>query len=80
MLDKKPTRYPLLEEILTMKGLPLQPMYTIKDVAKIFGVSARAIQNRTTGGQLIPRDLPGHAKFLSPDLEEFLLNSRKSGC
>jgi hypothetical protein len=77
MLEKKPVRYPLLEEILTIKGLPLQPMY--KDVAKIFGVSARAIQNRATSGELLPRNLPGHAKFLSSDLEEFLSNSRTSG-
>lgn len=79
MSDQKPVQDPLLEAILNIKGLPLQAMYTTKDVAKIFGVSARAIQNRATSGELISRNLPGHAKFLSSDLEEFLSNSRTGG-
>ncbi len=72
------TRYPLLEGILAIKGLPLQPMYTTNDVAKIFNVSVRAIQNRISSGQLIPRDLPGRAKFLPQDLEDFLVASRRA--
>jgi hypothetical protein len=71
------TRYSLLEGIAAIKGLPLQPMYTTKDVAKIFNVSARTIQNWISSGQLIPRDLPGRAKFLPQDLEDFLIASRK---
>jgi hypothetical protein len=76
-LGSQTAKYPLLEEILAIKGLPLQPMYTTKDVAKLFNVSARAIQNRIASGQLIPRDLPGRAKFLPQDLEDFLIASRK---
>jgi hypothetical protein len=71
------TKYPLLEEILSIKNLPLQPTYTVRDVAVIFGVTARAIQNRIVSGQLVPRDLPGRAKFLNQDLEDFLQASRK---
>ena len=71
------TKYPLLEGILAIKGLPLQPMYTTNDVAKIFNVSARTIQNWISSGQLIPRDLPGRAKFRPQDMEDFLIASRK---
>lgn len=72
-------KYPLLEEILSIRKLSLQPMYTIRDVASIFNVSARAVQHRVASGQLTPRDLPGRAKFLNQDLEEFLMSSRKDG-
>jgi hypothetical protein len=72
--------YPLLEEVLRIKGLSLQAMYTIKDLAIIFVVSVRAIQNRVSSGQLIPRNLPGRAKFLTQDVEDFLVASRKGGC
>lgn len=72
----KPTppqqRYPLLAEILTLKELPLKAMYTTSEIARIFGVTPRAIQNRIASGQLRPRKLPGRAKFLTQDLEEFL--------
>lgn len=70
-------KYPLLEEILAIKNLPLQPMYTIRDIAKLFSVSVRAIQNRVVSGQLVARDLPGRVRFLSEDLETFLSASRK---
>jgi hypothetical protein len=72
------SKYPLLEEILSIKNLPLQPTYSTRDVAKIFAVSVRAIQDRMASGQLIARDLPGRARFLSVDLEDFLQNSRKN--
>ncbi len=71
------TKYPLLEEILAIKDLPLQPTYTIRNIAVIFGVTARAIQNRVASGQLTPRDLPGRARFLNQDVEAFLVASRK---
>ena len=72
-------KYPLLEEILSIKNLPLQPMYTIRDIAKMFSVSVRAIQNRIVSKKLPWRDLPGRAKFLSQDLETYLRTSRKEG-
>ncbi len=72
-------KYPLLGEILTVRGLPLKAMYCNRDIAAIFGVSIRTIQNRIADGQLVPGDLPGRAKFLSSDLKEFLSDSRKRG-
>jgi len=39
-------KYPLLEEVLAMRQLPLQPLYTVRDVAKLFGVTVRSIQTR----------------------------------
>ena len=70
-------KYTLLEALLAQKGLPLKGIYTTKDVAKIFGVSVRAIQERVRSGQIASRDLPGRARFLSEDLETFLQNSTK---
>lgn len=69
--------YPLLEQFLAIKGLPLRPTYTIQDVASLFSVSARAIHDRVASGQLLARDLPGRAKFLPVDLEEFLQQSAR---
>ena len=71
------TRYPMLEEILTRMNLPLQPMYTTRSVAKIFGVTARALQNWMASGQLVGRNLPGRSRFLNQDIEAFLVASRK---
>lgn len=70
--------YPLFQEILTLKSLPLQPTYTVRDLARIFGVCTRAIQNRVASGQLAARDLPGRAKFLPQDIEMFLSDSKKT--
>ena len=79
MSSTSTTKYPLLQEILALKGLNLQPTYTIRDVASLFIVTPRAIQNRVASGQLQARDLPGRAKFLSEDLEAFLAASLKKG-
>ncbi|MDR3727903.1 MAG: hypothetical protein P4K86_12760 [Terracidiphilus sp.] len=70
-------KYRLLEEILSFKGLSLQPVYSIHDVANLFKVTARAIQNRVALGQIQSRNLPGRAKFLSEDIEAFLAASKK---
>jgi hypothetical protein len=72
-------KYPLLEEVLALRQMPLRPMYTIRDVAALFGVSVRAIQTRVTSGQLPSRNLPGRAKFLPADLEQFLRESKRGG-
>jgi hypothetical protein len=69
--------YPLLGQILTILNLPLQPLYSARDLALIFRVSLRAIQHRIEAGRLTPRDLPGRAKFLPQDIEDFLAASRK---
>lgn len=73
----EPPKYPLLEEVLALRQMALQPMYTIGDVAKLFGVTVRSIQSRIACGQLPARDLPGRGRFLSIDLEEFLRNSER---
>jgi len=78
MKNAPSTKYPLLHEILDLRDLPLQATFTITDVATVFGVSVRAIQNRVACGQLPARDLPGRAKFLPIDLEEFLAASKKT--
>jgi hypothetical protein len=70
-------KYPMLEAVLAIQNLPLQPMYTNRDVAKIFKVCVRAIQNWITAGRLIPRALPGRWKFFPQDLEDFLRSSQK---
>jgi hypothetical protein len=70
------SRYPLLEEILRIKNLPLRPMYSTREVAEVFEVSSRAIQDWAALGKLASRRLPGRARFLPGDLEEFLQGSR----
>jgi len=77
MNNSETIMYPLLEAILGIQDMPLQPMYTNRDVAKIFNVCVRAIQNWITAGRLIPRALPGRWKFFPQDLEEFLRTSPK---
>ena len=75
----QPKKYPLLEEFLALRQMKLQATYTIREIATLFSVSARAIQSRVASGQLVARELPGRAKFLPCDLEEFLQNSRRQG-
>ena len=77
--QSQPPKYPLLEEVLALRQMTLQPMYTIRDAAKLFGVTVRSIQARVASGQLSSRDLPGRAKFLPVDLEQFLRESKKGG-
>ncbi|HLY40562.1 MAG TPA: helix-turn-helix domain-containing protein [Terracidiphilus sp.] len=80
MIDSENTvKYPMLEAILAIQNLPLQPMYTNKDVSKIFKVCVRAIQNWISAGRLTPRNLPGRWKFFPQDLEDFLKSSQKDG-
>jgi hypothetical protein len=67
--------FPLLEALLREKGLSLKGTYTNRDVADMFGVATRTIQEWCRNGDLKPRKLPGRARFLSGDLEAFLQNS-----
>ena len=69
------TAYPLLERLLFEKGLSFKGIYTNQDAAVIFGVSTRTIQDWARAGKLRARDLPGHGRFLSEDLELFLQQS-----
>jgi hypothetical protein len=66
------SRFPLLEQLLSMQEMAIQPLYKTSDIARIFGVSIRSIQNYITAGRMSPRNLPGRAKFLPQDIEAFL--------
>jgi len=77
--QNQPPKYPLLEEMLALRQMVLQPTYTIRDVAKLFGVTVRSIQSRVASGKLATRDLPGRAKFLPCDLDEYLRQSKRGG-
>jgi hypothetical protein len=60
-----------------MNERQLQATYSVRDLARIFNVSTRAIQNRVASGQIWTRDLPGRAKFLNVDLENYLESASK---
>ncbi len=79
MSDQAPTtaKYLLLEALLAAKGLPLKGVWTIADVAAIFDVRKRAIYDWINNQKLAARDLRGHGRFLSVDLEVFLTNSKR---
>lgn len=72
-------KFPLLTEVLAAKGLTLQAIYSIPDVANLFGVSDRTIRDRTSSGTLAARDLPGKGKFLSSDLEAYFEKRNTKG-
>jgi phage terminase large subunit-like protein len=74
----KPVRFPLLETLLAHRSLPMKGAFTSHDVANLFEVTVRTIQSRVARGQLIPRDLPGRAKFLAIDLERLLEGGPKA--
>lgn len=75
--DEGSASYPLLSALLRDQGFPLKGKYTTKEVADIFEVTARSIQERMHDGRLPYRDLPGRARFLAADLEEYLRGSRQ---
>ena len=70
-------KYPLLEAVLAAKGLPNKGVWSIADVAGLFGVRNRTIFDWVANQKLAARDLPGRGRFLSEDLEEFLRNSKR---
>lgn len=72
------TTYPLFETMLRSKGLTLQPTYTCKDVASLFGVTARTVQSKVADGTIPSRQLLGGARFLPADIEEYLRNSAET--
>ena len=78
MDPKNQLAYPLLDALLCIKGLTLQSTYTNVDVASLFGVTVRPIQNRAADGSLPSRKLIGRARFLPTDMENFLAGSKKS--
>jgi hypothetical protein len=72
-----PARFPLLDSLLEVRGLKRQAIYTVKTTAAVFDVSARTIDDWCCEGKMIPRDLPGHGRFLNEDFEEFLQRSQR---
>jgi hypothetical protein len=81
-MDNEPVagrRYPLLEALMTHKGIKQKGMYTTTDIAELFDVSRRTIQAWVTDGKLVPRNLPGRGRFLAQDIEGFLQNSTPKG-
>jgi excisionase family DNA binding protein len=77
MIPSEVSRYALLEQIIRIRKMRLLPTYTTQDVAKLFGVSPRAVLDWISKGRLVARDLPGRGRFLPSDLESFLENSLK---
>ena len=75
MSEHNEKKYPLLEALLAIQGEPLKSMYSNKDVANLFDVSVRSIQEWSARGPLVARDLPGRWRFFPQDLETFLKNS-----
>lgn len=69
--------FPLLWGLLQYRELPYKPTYTVTETAAIFGVSGRTIRKMIAAGKLPACDLPGRARFLAQDLEDFLRNSRR---
>jgi hypothetical protein len=73
--QEKQGKYELLEALVQERGLALKGAYTNRDVANIFGVSVRTIQEWSRNGDLKRRRLPGRLRFLSADLEALLRDS-----
>jgi hypothetical protein len=59
-------RYPLLETVLAQKGLQLKGIYRNSDVARLFDVTTRTVQDWCRDGKLQARDLPGRGRFVVP--------------
>ena|SRR5215469_14911506 len=69
-------RFPLLEQLLRDGGIPMKPAYKTRDLARLFDVKPRTIQEWIRDGRIKSvRDLPGHNRLLPQDIEEFLRDS-----
>lgn len=66
------SQYPLLTALLTERGLSAKGAYTTADLAQIFGCPRRPVQELFRTGELTSRPLPGRARCLSCDIEQFL--------
>ena len=69
-------KYPLLHEMLTLRGMPLLPVFRLMDAANLFATSKRNIQDWIASGAMPSRKLPKQGRFLPVDLEEFLVASK----
>ena len=70
--------FPLLHGLLAQRGMAPKGIYTNRDVAAIFSVSVRTIQDWITDHKINARHLPGRGRFLSQDLEAFLDGSARN--
>jgi hypothetical protein len=70
------SRFPLLDSLLKARGRQRQAIYNVKDIADIFEVSVRTINDWFREGKFVPRDLPGRGRALSEDLEDLVQSSR----
>ena len=67
---------PLLEVLLRIQWLTLQPTYTNADIASLFDVSVRTIQNRAADG--VPSGYTCRGEKRYPQF--FASNFNKCGC
>lgn len=75
--SKREFKYPLLEQMLEVIGVPLKATYTMRGFAELFSVTVRSAQTYVAAGQLTARNLPGRVRFLPSDIEHFLKNSER---
>ena len=80
MNNLSPTRYPMLESILNVQNMPLQPIYSKQDVVKMFSVCDCSTQWWVFRALFNPRSLASHLRFLPQDLEDSLQTIQKRGC
>lgn len=69
--EKAIALYPHLQALFVQRSLPLKPIWTLRDVAQIFDVAVRTIQDWIRDKKLAARNLPGRGRFLSEALEAF---------
>lgn len=70
-------RYPTLCEWVAFHNLPLKPAYTVAEVARMFGVSTRTVQQWIVDGQIKTRKVPGRSKIFASHLEDVLSDQTK---
>ena len=76
--DDKP--FPLLQQLSRDAGVPMKPAYKTRDLARLFDVKPRTIQQWVREDRIRSvRDLPGHHRLLPQDIEEFLRDSQRNG-
>jgi hypothetical protein len=80
MNNLSPTRFPMLESILNVQNMPLQPIYSKQDVVKMFSVCDCSTQWWVFRALFNPRSLASHLRFLPQDLEDSLQTIQKRGC
>lgn len=64
---------------LAIQEMILRPAYTIPEVANLFRVSVRTIQDRIARGLIIVRNVPGRAGILPADLEAVFTRTKNKG-